>query len=93
MSRQVTRVPATVQCLTTVTAYTCDKCAAVFSQEDQDDGNGTSEIMIALDQDECVGAKHRRDYCADCAGPVWAAICAAIGEDPDRYERTGLEDE
>lgn len=67
---------------------TCDKCGAAYRAHD----HCTNEIIIAMDEGECVSFAHRRDYCAPCAAGVWEAVCAVIRADPDEPGRTGFGD-
>jgi hypothetical protein len=68
---------------------TCDKCGAIYAEADR----CVNEIIVAMDQDECVSYVHRRDYCGDCSGAIWEAICAVISVNPDEEGRTGFDDD
>lgn len=88
--RTVTRTEEMVKTVVKTESITCDRCGADCGGEDDHLSN---EIIIALDQDECVGAVHRRDLCADCSGEAWARLCEVLGIDPDAMERTGSGEE
>jgi hypothetical protein len=68
---------------------TCDRCGA----ESERWHEGTNELVIALDPEECVSYVHRRDYCGDCASYIWAGICAIVGVSPDDEGRHGYDDD
>lgn len=64
-----------------VITYRCDKCGKEISREDNY-GDYAHELMISLDQDECVSYLRQRDYCPDCIEGIWNAINEIIGADP-----------
>ena len=64
------------------TAYACDGCGGEISPEDMDD-TFANELVIALNEDQCVSTRFRRDYCTACLEPLWQRICEVIGADPD----------
>lgn len=82
MSRTVREKRETVQRLTYDTVYRCDKCGKEISREDHE-GDYAHELLITLDQFECVSYLRERDYCPGCLEPIWLAINALIGGDPD----------
>jgi hypothetical protein len=62
--------------------YACDKCGRPISPEEMDD-LFANELVVRLNEEECVSTTFRRDYCTECLEPAWLAICEAIGADPD----------
>lgn len=64
------------------TAYACDSCGRPVSPDEMDDGFA-NELVIMLNQDECVHTSFRRDYCTSCLEGIWQRICEAISADPD----------
>ena len=74
----------TIRTVTTVTrtTYTCDGCGGEISPDDMDE-TFANELVIALNQDQCVCSIRRRDYCAACLEPIWQAISELIKADPD----------
>jgi uncharacterized protein YycO len=89
VSRTRERTPVTVQTFEVHETITCDKCGAVYDENDW----AVNELDVRLDPEQCVSYGHRRDYCADCAAVIWAAICALIGADPDSEVKTGYGDD
>jgi hypothetical protein len=63
-------------------AYACDKCGKSISPEEMDD-LAANELVIRLNEEQCVSTMFRRDYCTECLEPIWEAICGLIGADPD----------
>lgn len=51
------------------------------------------EVIVCLDQDECVSTKVRRDYCDTCLTGPWEAISAAMGIDADAIGTIGWPDD
>jgi uncharacterized Fe-S center protein len=63
---------------------TCDKCGAAIAVDAIDMENDYAhELIIQLDQEECVHFSRIRDYCPACLAPIWEAICELIGSDPN----------
>lgn len=66
---------------------TCDGCGKELTREwpaGEENGTTAHELIIILDQYECVNFERTRDLCDDCLEPAWNAINAAIGADPDK---------
>jgi hypothetical protein len=66
--------------------YACDSCGKPLTREwpeMEENGNCAHELVITLDQEECVNFFRQRDYCPDCLNPIWDAINKLIGADPD----------
>lgn len=82
MTRTVTRETISEPRTVRREARACDKCGKPISPHEIDD-LFANELVIALNQDECVSTTLRRDYCTECLEPVWLAICGLIGADPD----------
>lgn len=70
------------------TKYNCDKCGREISPEDMDD-DFCNTLEIYLNPEECVSSRVQMDLCSDCLEPVWQAICAAIGANPEDELRIG----
>lgn len=67
-------------------AFTCDSCGRQLTHEwpeGEEQQNTAHELVIMLDQDECVNFFRRRDFCPQCLNPVWDAINTLLGADPD----------
>jgi hypothetical protein len=62
------------------TTFTCDKCG-VETFEHKEPYN--CEVKVGMNEDDCVSSLFRRDYCPECLGPKWAALCAILGADPE----------
>lgn len=88
MRRQLVRevpVPARV-ILQECDEITCDGCGKELTcdwLEAQENGTTAHELIIVLDQEECVSFERRRDLCDECLEPAWNAINALLGADPD----------
>lgn len=68
------------------TAYMCDGCGKTITRswpECEEHDNYAHELVIAMDQDECVNFFRQRDYCPTCMDPVWQAINKLITADPE----------
>jgi hypothetical protein len=92
MKRQVrtTRIIPAHEVTETGADAVCDTdgCGVSFPY----DYHEMSEIIIALDPDECVSYVWRRDYCPDHVDDIWDQLCAVLGVDPDAEGRHGYED-
>lgn len=81
------------------TEIRCDKCnLLIFEDLDYNDPESSAqELVIRLNQDQCVNFYRQRDYCPECLEEIWLGINALIGlgaarawEERDReydYER------
>lgn len=67
------------------TRYNCDKCHAQLTRDDAEVSGlpNAHELIIVLDEEQCVNFFRRRDYCPECLEPVWAAINTLVGADPE----------
>ena len=65
------------------TKYTCDSCGKPLQLEGLDPDSCLQELIIMLNQYECVNFLRIRDYCPACLNPVWEALNKLIGADPD----------
>ena len=66
-----------------VQTIACDKCGKVLNQESGIEDEFPNELLILLNENECVSQRFRKDLCTECLEPIWQAICAALGVDPD----------
>lgn len=76
--RVVVQPPRTVRISEPVA---CDNCGKPISLNDHLDY--AHELVIALDQGECVNFYRQRDLCPPCLGPIWESINKLIKADPD----------
>jgi len=60
----------------------CDGCGKPVSPDGGQD-DFAHELVIALDQDECVSFYRQRDYCPSCLERIWREINRLIRADPD----------
>lgn len=65
------------------TKYNCDSCGKPLQLQELDPDSCLQELIISLNQDECVNFLRIRDYCPACLDPVWGAVNKLIGADPD----------
>jgi hypothetical protein len=81
VAREVS-VPATTR---TVHEYhvVCDGCSGPLFWEDSTGYQSPNVVELLLNVDECVSSRFRKDLCAVCLEPVWNALCAALGVDPE----------
>lgn len=77
---------------TTVT-YTCDKCGMKISWDEHEGENTAHELILILDQEQCVNFYRRRDYCDNCFEPIWRTMNTLIGVDDPYVERDREYDE
>jgi len=82
VSRQTTFETETKPRQVKRTSYTCDGCGRAISPEAMDD-EFANDLVIALNQDQCVHFFRYRDYCTACLEPIWQAICKLIKSDPE----------
>lgn len=82
MARQVSYETVSEPRRVRVTAYACDGCGGEISPGDIDE-TFANELVITLNQDECVSFFRRRDYCTACLEPIWQAVSKLIKADPD----------
>lgn len=66
-----------------ITDYACDRCGKKIDPDDWD-GDTAHELVITLDDQQCVSFFRRRDYCPDCLKPIWDAINTLIRADPGK---------
>jgi hypothetical protein len=83
MSRSNIRKPELITVQVTATTYQCDGCGKDISRDDHEDSYA-HELVITLDQEECVSLLLMRDYCPACLEPIWAAISTLVKADPDK---------
>lgn len=67
--------------------YTCDKCGQEISWDEHYGKNTAHELILMLDQEQCVNFYRRRDYCDDCMDPIWKAMNTLIGVNDPYVER------
>jgi hypothetical protein len=72
-------VPATR--IEAVIEVRCDGCGGVMSQGEPGELLA-NELVIMLNQSQCVSFTRFRDYCGDCLEPVWLAVNDLIKADP-----------
>jgi hypothetical protein len=63
----------------TLTNYKCDKCGKPISREDRTGDAYAHELVVLLDQEECVNFFRRRDLCPGCLKPTWLAVNELLG--------------
>ena len=61
--------------------YKCDKCGKILDHDGHEE-DFPNELIILLNQEECVSQKFRKDLCTECLVPIWQAICEVLGVDP-----------
>jgi hypothetical protein len=69
-------------------------CGVLIKQEwwANEPGKPTAhEIVVGLDEEECVSFRHRRDYCPGHMTIVWRTICGAIAA-AENDERSGWDE-
>lgn len=72
-----------------IETFHCDKCGREV-WKDNSDGDDLNYLEVLLNPDECVSYGHGRDYCPECAGFIWDAICQLIGADPESLSKDSL---
>jgi hypothetical protein len=82
MSRQTSFIVKSEPVRTQIQTITCDKCGRSLNH-DGDENEFPNELIILLNQEECVSQRFRKDLCTECLEPIWQAICIALGVDPD----------
>lgn len=81
---QETRVQPMIHAWVT---YTCDKCGKEISWDSHEGENTAHELILVLDQEQCVNFYRRRDYCDDCFEPIWETMNKLIGVNDPYVER------
>ena len=71
----------------TTVRYTCDKCGKEISWDEHEGDNTAHELILMLDQEQCVNFYRRRDYCDDCFDPIWTAMNTLLGVGDPWMER------
>lgn len=70
--------PVTVTVLRATETRKCDGCGEEISVS-WPEGMYAHELIILLDQEECVNFLRERDYCPACLTPLWEAVNRLIG--------------
>lgn len=70
----------------------CEKCDKEISPEDNEP-RYANELIILLNQEQCVNQGFRIDLCTECLIPVWEAICNLINRNPDDISKSDFEDD
>jgi len=81
MTRKVTKLIETRPVTSWETQYTCTKCGRGINPG-WDEPEFANELIILLNQDECVSHRFRKDYCTNCLTPLWDDLCHLLGLDP-----------
>lgn len=66
-----------------VVSKTCDGCGKPILDDDHGE-SCAHELIIHLDQDQCVNLFRQRDYCPACLESIWEGINQLIGVTEDR---------
>jgi len=61
---------------------TCDKCGRALDR-DGDEEQFPNELVLVLNEYECVSQKFLKDLCTECLTPIWLDLCQILGVDPD----------
>lgn len=89
MAKEIITAPKVEIVQEKIIKYKCDKCGVELSRDFDADSDFANDLQIYLNPEECVHSRVQLDLCSDCLEPVWQAICAAIGADPDAELRIG----
>jgi hypothetical protein len=82
MTRQHIEKPILVEAINHSIKYKCDFCGTELDHDGMDD-MFPNELIVLLNQDECVSNRFRRDLCNSCLDKIWNKICKLIRADPD----------
>lgn len=63
--------------------FVCDKCGKLLDHDDMSGELFPNEVILLLNDGECVSSRIRRDYCPECLALIWDKICELINADPD----------
>jgi hypothetical protein len=86
MSREHHQEVRTEQMLHVWETAKCDKCGKEISY-DLHAEEAAHELILMLDQDQCVNFYRRRDYCDDCFAQIWEMMNSLIGVNEPYMER------
>lgn len=92
MPREITYAEKTVTRSEETVRYTCSGCGRALDPEDSSGEDFPHELIVTLDDGECVSSKFLRDYCNDCLNAPWEGICALIKADPEDISGSDFED-
>ncbi len=75
--------PVTTPRYETVETRKCDKCKKPIDVDEHEEA-AAHELIVALDQEQCVSFYRRRDLCPACLDPIWLAINELLGVSGER---------
>ena len=64
------------------TEYTCSRCGKEINPG-WDEPRFANELIILLNDEQCVAQRFRKDLCTACLEPLWQDLCQVLGVDPD----------
>jgi len=91
MTRRAEKVRVQKHVTSYVTTYTCTKCGRSIDPT-LDGPEFANELIILLNQEQCVSQRFRRDYCTECLTPIWLDLCQLLDIDPDDISGADFDD-
>lgn len=90
--RQVAKLGEMIEVTSYQVTYTCTKCGKIIHPE-WDEPEFANELVLMLNDNQCVSQRFRKDYCTPCLEPIWPALCQILGVDPDDISNSDFQEQ